>query len=188
MLAFYIIIIGCCLSTHHLISLFSLFPQISSPSCIPFFSQWHNHTHRHPNKAHQNCLGLSHRPHPPTFTWLPSLTESFSKLSHHPHISLWLPSLWLFQVYLTCLPSFGLSPLLHPLSKQFSTAITYLVFFLTQRPNYITSLLKNLKQYIVTYRIKHKIFHLEFKILHQLPLYCNPSFISHLTPNQCPVP
>lgn len=110
MLAICILIIGCCLSTHLAISLFSLFPQIDPLlPAFPFSFNAITVSPATPREAHQNCLGLSHLLHPPTFCWLPSLVEPFSKRPHHPRLSPGLPSVWLFQFYLTCLSSLGLS-------------------------------------------------------------------------------
>ena len=60
------------------------------------------------------------------------------------------------------------------------------VCFLSQRFNYIASLLKNLKQRFVAYRAKHKTFVGNSKHSATRPLYCTP--VSPVTPpNQRPV-
>lgn len=176
MLAICILIIGCCLSTHLAISLFSLFPQIDPLlPAFPFSFNAITVSPATPREAHQNCLGLSHLLHPPTFCWLPSLVEPFSKRPHHPRLSPGLPSVWLFQFYLNVPFFFGaLLSLLCPLSKQFSTAIRCHVFLLSQRFNYIASLLNNWKQRFVAYRTKHKTFVGNSKHCTTRPLYCIP--------------
>lgn len=88
-------------------------------------------------------------------SWLPSLTESFSKLSLHPHLSLRLIAI------LPKLPFFSAPPTLQ------TTFNSYPLPSILSNTETIISLpyLKIWKQHYVTERSEH-IFHLELKTRH----------------------